>query len=125
MGKRYLIDSNAVVGFQEGALSASGQSLFITIIDEEFNLSIINKIELLGYKNVSKATVELVVLATIFELDNAVSNATIEIRKKHKIKMPDAIIAATALVHDLIIVTRNTKDFAQISKIKTINPFDY
>jgi predicted nucleic acid-binding protein len=33
-------------------------------------------------------------------------------RKGRKLKVADAMIAATALVHDLTVVTRNAKDFA-------------
>jgi hypothetical protein len=35
----------------------------------------------------------------------------------------DAMIAATALTHDLIVVTRNVRDFAPFS-VSTLNPFD-
>jgi predicted nucleic acid-binding protein len=37
--------------------------------------------------------------------------------------MEDAMIAATAVVHDLIVVTRNTKDFAAFG-VRTFNPFE-
>lgn len=47
---------------------------------------------------------------------------TIEIRKNHKIKLPDAIIAATALVHRLTLVSRNTNDFKNIPGLKVVNP---
>ena len=35
----------------------------------------------------------------------------------------DAMIAATALVHDLVVVTRNVRDFARFG-VRVINPFD-
>jgi predicted nucleic acid-binding protein len=35
----------------------------------------------------------------------------------------DSLIAATALVHNLKIVTRNTKDFADINILEVINPW--
>jgi len=34
----------------------------------------------------------------------------------------DALIAATAIVHHLVVVTRNTRDFASF-RVKTLNPF--
>jgi predicted nucleic acid-binding protein len=49
---------------------------------------------------------------------------TAEIRKKYNIKLPDAIIAATAIVYGLKLVTRNEKDFAQIKGLNIINPFN-
>lgn len=45
-------------------------------------------------------------------IDARVSEAAVELRKKYRIKLPDAIIWATAQVHGRILVTPNTKDFA-------------
>jgi predicted nucleic acid-binding protein len=42
----------------------------------------------------------------------------------HNIKLPDAIIAATALVYELTIITRNTKDFEKIEGLNVINPYN-
>ena len=39
------------------------------------------------------------------------------------IKLPDAIIAATAMVYNLILVTHNVDDFRKIRGLKTLNPF--
>jgi predicted nucleic acid-binding protein len=44
-------------------------------------------------------------------IEEQVSNAAVVLRKKHKIKLPDAIVWATAQVNKRILVTRNTKDF--------------
>jgi predicted nucleic acid-binding protein len=46
-------------------------------------------------------------------IDEPVASRSVEIRKSHKIKLPDAIVWATAQVHGRILVTRNTKDFAE------------
>ena len=52
------------------------------------------------------------------------SKKELEIRKKYKIKLPDAIIAATAVEKDLVLVTRNTNDFKLKGlKINITNPF--
>ena len=45
-------------------------------------------------------------------IDAQVASRSVEIRKNHKIKLPDAIVWATAQVHGRILVTRNTQDFA-------------
>jgi predicted nucleic acid-binding protein len=46
-------------------------------------------------------------------IEEHVSNAAVSLRKTHKIKLPDAIVWATAQVNNCILVTRNTKDFPQ------------
>ena len=49
----------------------------------------------------------------------------ISIRQQHKIKLPDAIILATALIGDLELVTANVADFIHIDpNLKIINPLD-
>ena len=44
-----------------------------------------------------------------------------------KISIPaiDALLAASAIVHNLKLVTRNTKDFAAISGLEKINPWEF
>jgi predicted nucleic acid-binding protein len=44
-------------------------------------------------------------------VDFAIAERAVEIRKTRRIKLPDAIIWATAQQHGLLLVTRNTKDF--------------
>ena len=56
-------------------------------------------------------------------IDLQESLKTIELRQQFRIKLPDAIIAATALVYDLTLITRNAVDFKNIAGIKLINPW--
>jgi hypothetical protein len=58
----------------------------------------------------------------VLDLTNNVVEASIDIRKKHKTKLPDAIIAATALVYDLVVISRNTSDFKNIERLQVIDP---
>lgn len=46
-------------------------------------------------------------------MDERVAATAVALRKQHKIKLPDAIIWATAQENGRILVTRNTKDFAE------------
>lgn len=46
-------------------------------------------------------------------IDQQVSELAVEIRQRHKVELPDAIVWATAQTHSRILVTRNTKDFAR------------
>lgn len=62
--------------------------------------------------------------SNVFDLNDDVVRKTIELRKNHKIKLPDAIIAATALIYDLTVLTRNTTDFNKISGLVLNNVFD-
>ncbi|HEX7334480.1 MAG TPA: PIN domain-containing protein [Pyrinomonadaceae bacterium] len=44
-------------------------------------------------------------------------------RKGETVPLLDGMIAATALQHDLIVATRNTRDFKKTG-VKTLNPFE-
>lgn len=59
-----------------------------------------------------------------FSLDEPVILQAIDLRKAYKIKLPDAIIAATALIHDLTLLTRNVGDFNKIEGLQVINPHE-
>jgi len=48
---------------------------------------------------------------TLIPLDHEVAQRAVELRRRHRIKLPDAVIWASAQAHKMILVTRNTKDF--------------
>jgi len=60
----------------------------------------------------------------VVALTDAIAEATIQIRSKHKIKLPDAIIYATALVENIPLLTHNIADFESINQgVLLIDPF--
>ena len=68
---------------------------------------------------------EFTSIAIIYDrINREIIETTISIRQKHKIKLPDAIIAATAIVYGLTIATRNISDFKNIEGLNCINPWD-
>lgn len=60
----------------------------------------------------------------VLPLDEPVIQQTIRLRQRHRIKLPDAINAATALVHGLALVTRNTADFKAVAGVQVLDPHD-
>ena len=107
----YLVDTNILIEYLGNTLSENATRFTEQIFEESFTISIINKIELLGF---SKLTVEeehqiksLLSFATILPLTESIAETTIDLRKKYKIKLPDALIASTAIVHNLTLLTRN------------------
>lgn len=54
----------------------------------------------------------------ITEVDTETSIMAGELRSQYNISMPDAYIAASAIMNDLILVTHNKKDFNKLSKLK-------
>lgn len=91
-------------------------------------ISAITEIELLCWKTATEkdrdAIQGFIGDALVIELERPIKLKTADIRRQHKIKLPDAIIAATALVYELTLITRNTKDFEHIPGLGTINPWE-
>ena len=68
---------------------------------------------------------EFVDTASVISLTDTIANKTIELRKNQKIKLPDAVIAATALTNDLVLISRNLSDFSKIAGLAVLNPHDF
>ena len=123
MGKRYLIDSNAIIDFCNGKLPTNGRNFMMGVSPE---ISIITNIELFATKNISQEEYELLEKFVAFSVKHDVNkdliDTTIMIRYTYKIKLPDAIIAATALFYNLTLISRNSKDFDGIDGLEFINP---
>lgn len=55
-------------------------------------------------------------------MDDDILNKAIELRQLNKMSLGDSFVAATALVHGLELVTRNTADFSRIGGLVVVNP---
>ncbi|UXE65669.1 MAG: type II toxin-antitoxin system VapC family toxin [Chryseotalea sp. WA131a] len=123
MEQDYLIDTNSIINFANKKLPSSG-SLFVSkVIDINPIISIINKIEVQGFADPNNQMIELIEASTIIPLTDEMVDETIAIRKIHKVKLPDAIIAATAKTKNLTLITRNETDFDSVSGLTIINPW--
>jgi toxin FitB len=126
---RYLIDSNILIYFITASASDEVLITIKKILLSSFFISIITKIEVLGWNKHTeesyRMTDDLLKYGTIIPVDEAVAAHAIYIRRKTNIKLPDAVIAATAISLSSTLVTRNSKDFNSITGIEIINPFEY
>ena len=59
----------------------------------------------------------------ILPVDIAISQEWGRLSSLHTVPVIDGLLAATATAHGLVLVTRNTQDFADLS-IQLINPFE-
>ncbi len=125
--KQYLIDTNILIHILAGDVPDKTQEFLEEICSYPFYLSIISKIELLGWRGTTPDGLilarELIKESTIIPLTDSIADIAISLRRSHAIKLPDAVIAATAMDSDLMLVTRNIKDFRDIEGLSVINPF--
>ncbi len=122
---RYLIDTNAVIDYLGSKIPDSGINFMNSIVDDIPNVSVITKIELLSFDSSDEHNNTLrsfIGDSTVLDLSVSIVDASIEIRKRRRTKLPDAIIAATALVYGFVLVTRNTSDFKDIDGLKLLDP---
>lgn len=121
-GNSALLDSNILIYLSKNELSFSVLDQFAALF-----ISVISYMEVLGYRfNNSREenfVKELVSMFNVRFIDQEIAENVIDIRKKCRIKLPDAVIAATANTDDLCLVTRNVDDFKNID-INILNPFD-
>ena len=123
----YLIDTNILIYHTKGS-QITIDFIGNLIAQHSFNISILTKIEFLGWdKHTSDGFAkckQLIELANIYPVDEDIANKTIELRRKSSIKLADAVIAATAILHNSRLVTRNVDDFKRIEGLEVMNPFE-
>lgn len=125
MGTRYLIDSNILIEYIGLLLPPNIHSIIGSIIDKEYNISFVSKIEVLGHSSSNIEIESFINTANIYNINNSVIDETILLRKLIKIKLPDAIIAATAIFNNMVLITRNINDFKLIGNLKVEDPYTW
>ena len=123
----YLLDTNIIIYHLNGLLPDDAQKTVNEMLFFDLPLSIITKIELMGFKfdnSLQKEkTVQFLNNVNFISVSNQIADNAIFLRQNYKLKTPDAIIAATAIVYDFTLVSRNDKDFIDIKELKYLNPF--
>lgn len=80
----------------------------------------------MGFQNLTTNEEEqfqnLIKASNIILLHDGIVDETIALRKKYSIKLPDAIVAASAISIDAVLITSNTADFGKIRNLKLLNP---
>lgn len=116
-----LVDTNILIYLSKREIE------FEQVASSQANLfiSVITYMEVLGYRfetDFEKQTIrQLCDYFPIIHLNLEIIEKVISIRQKHKIKLPDAIILATALTSDLELITANVTDFIHIDPILKIH----
>ena len=109
-----LLDTNIIIYYFNGLIS---DNKIDEILKNSFNISIITKIQFLSWqklredKVLEKRALDFISYANVYELTDEIADKVIDIRQRYRVKTPDAIIGATALVYGFDIVTNNVDDF--------------
>lgn len=117
-----LLDSNIIIY----SFSDEYQYLRKLFIDENSNISEISRVEVLGFHGLNAIQkqyfLDIFDYTTILPPTREIFDKAIEVRQKYNLKLGDSIIAATAIVHNLSLYTRNLKDFERVKNLECVNP---
>ena len=113
-GTNFLADTNALIYL------LNGNQCMSNYLQKNLYVSVISEMELLSYFGITLDE-EMQIKSFLNDcnevtLTNEIKDKTIEIRKKYKTKLPDAIIAASAIVKNIPLITAD-KGFCQISDL--------
>lgn len=112
---RFVLDTNIVLYFLGGRLSEP-------LPAGPYTISVISELELLAYPGLVPSEEQKVraFLADIavMELTLAIKNHAVDLRKRYSLKLPDAIVAATALALEATLLT-NDQRLLQLKEVPT------
>jgi toxin FitB len=115
-----LLDTNIFIYISQGKLPAT------TTLDTDIAHASVTQIEALGYSRLT--TQEMHTLSELFDrsytldLIQPIVQTAIALRQRHAMSLGDAIIAATALEHQVELWTANNDDFLRIDDLQVLNP---
>lgn len=119
MNGKFLFDTNAVINL----LNKNDLSLPEEQLNLIYCISIITELELLSSSNLNKleedAIIDICSISSIINIDADIKDKTIKLRKKYKLKLPDAVICATAKSLDIPLVS-DDKTFEKVEEIKLL-----
>ena len=108
-GVKFLLDTNYILGLLKSQPAVLEELALRKIGISECAYSAITRIELLGFQEISREEESLIrqklERLTCLPLSRAIEDVTINLRQTRKIKLPDAVIAATALCAGIELLT--------------------
>lgn len=116
-GINFLVDTNILI------FVSQRNPLVEPFLDYNIGISFITEMELLGVFSISKAQKaamqKIIDQCFVFDHTSEIKQLAIGIKQRHKIKLPDAIIAATAIVFNIPLITADA-DFKSIEELDLI-----
>ncbi len=124
----FLLDSDILIYHANGRLDPRTERFLFGLLRQPVYMSVISRMEVLGWRGHTDQSWQMMndLLETLEEigLDEEVVRKTIHIRRTVRIKLPDAIIASSALARRLTLVTRNLGDFCLVPGLTVVDPFN-
>ncbi len=114
-GHKYLLDTNIILYILSGDQTIAGY-----LHQKNLYTSVISEIELMGFKNLNaseeKGIKSFLSQFRIIYIDDAIKNEAITLRKSYGLKIPDCIVAASAITLNLPLISSD-KAFKQVRNL--------
>ena len=108
-GLKFLLDTNFLLGMMKSAPAVQSTLQRLTPLTGQCAYSAVTRMELLGFHGMTEAEETLIESRlrelTYLPIDRRIEDSAIALRRLRRIKLPDALIAATALTHGLELLT--------------------
>lgn len=119
-GIKYLLDTNFIIGLLKSSPDTLAVAERLGIEARQCGYNAITRMELLGFPGMSPNEEALIQQRlkhlTYLPLTPDIEDMAIKLRRKHAIKLPDAIIAACSLVHGSVLLTHDQKLLAVMER---------
>jgi predicted nucleic acid-binding protein len=117
----YTLDTNAILYYLKDDSNAVSLLREIFAHDAPLYISAITELELFAYPKLSaqeEALIEeLLRTVSVIPLDSHIARLASFIRRQYRLKVPDSVIAATAIYTGSTLATRNTRDFKRVTAL--------
>ena len=121
-GIKFLLDTNIVIGLLKEYDPAIKLAEEVGVVLEESAVSQITRMELLGHPKITLDDERLIQLflkeCQVLLIDERIEVRATQLRRSGLLKLPDAIVAATAVANDLRLLTLDKKLALAIENIK-------
>jgi predicted nucleic acid-binding protein len=120
-----VFDSSTLILFLNAALTEQPTALLARALEESAAvISAVTRAEVLAWPSHTVTSLNnATALLDAFQLvavDRVIADEAARIRREHGVKLPDALIAATALQLKLALVTANARDFQKIKGLQVV-----
>lgn len=116
-GIDFLADTNFLI------FTSQGNPIVEPFLDYNIGISFISEMELLGVFSISKVqksnVQNIINECFVIDMNTEIKKYAIQIKQKYKIKLPDAIIAATAIQYNIPFITADA-DFKVVKELNLI-----
>ena len=108
-GVSYLLDTNVILGMLKSNSEVMAKVSGMGLMSKQCAYSAITRMELLGYPGITTDEDSLIrqrlAKLTYLAITTEIEDKAIDLRRARRVKLPDALIASTAMIHGLTLLT--------------------